>query len=42
MSIGNAPGCGYPVAPGRGGFAIFFLVILILLLFPGFLGGGLY
>jgi hypothetical protein len=25
--------------PGRGGFGIFFLVILILLLFPGFFGG---
>lgn len=30
------PGYGYP---GRGSFAIFFLVILILLLFPGFFGG---
>lgn len=32
----NAPGCGFPV---RNNFAIFFLVILILLLFPSFFGG---
>lgn len=25
---------------GQSGFGIFFLVILILLLFPGFFGGG--
>ncbi len=31
----NSPGFG----PGRGGFGIFFLVILVLLLFPGFFGG---
>ncbi len=35
----NGPGI-YPGAgAGRGGFAIFFLVILILLLFPGIFGG---
>ena len=37
MAETNAPGI-YPGA-GRGGFAIFFLVILILLLFPGIFGG---
>jgi hypothetical protein len=33
--VNNPGGC----FPGRGSFGIFFLVILILLLFPGFFGG---
>lgn len=36
MAEVNNPGC----FPGRSGFGIFFLVILILLLFPGFFGCG--
>ncbi len=36
MAETNSPGYGYP---GRSGFSIFFLVILILLLFPSFFGG---
>jgi hypothetical protein len=35
MAEVSNPGYGF----GRGSFGIFFLVILILLLFPGFFGG---
>ncbi len=35
MAETSAPGC----YPGRSNFAILFLVILILLLFPSFFGG---